>query len=223
MIETMSDESVSEQAYRNIRNDIIFGHLRPSERLRLEALRKRYDVSVTTLREILNRLTSDGFVIAEGQKGFEVAPISDADLREIAELRILLETHALRLSFEKGDLDWEASVVAAYHKLHVLELRMISGDTSVKEAWKRSDWGFHHALIAGCGSRFLLQTHGQVFDKYLRYQMLALTFRGERASIEHKQLLDSALSRDIATGVQVLSQHISGGVDHAIANRVEGV
>ncbi|WP_417669843.1 GntR family transcriptional regulator [Roseibium sp.] len=219
MIEAAENDTISDSAYRNIRNDIILGQLKPSERLRLEPLRKRYNVSVTTLREILNRLTSDGFVVAEGQKGFEVAPVSDDDLREIAELRILIESHALERSFEQGDLDWEAGVVAAYHKLHVMEKQMLGGDTAIRQNWKNSDWQFHRALIAGCGSRTLLELHGAVFDKYLRYQMLTLTFRGEEAAKEHKQLLDSALAHDAVAAGKILKKHILAGVEHSIANR----
>jgi DNA-binding GntR family transcriptional regulator len=212
-------ETIGESAYRNIRRDIIFGVLKPSERLRLEPLRKRYSVSVTTLREILNRLTSDGLVVAEGQKGFEVAPVSDAELRELAELRILLENHALKLSFEQGDLEWEAAVVAAHHKLNVLEKAMMAGKTEMRERWKAADWQFHHALISGCGSRTLLGLHGAVFDKYLRYQMLTLTFRGEKAAEEHRQLLQAALAHDVATATSVLEAHVRGGVEHSIASR----
>ena len=178
MIEAANHDTIGDSAYRNIRNDIIFGQLRPSEKLRLEPLRKRYNVSVTTLREILNRLTSDGLVVAEGQKGFEVASVSDANLWEVAELRLLVEGHAIARSFDKGDLDWESQVVAAHHKLHRLEDRMISGDMSAREGWKRADWGFHRALITGCGSKTLMDLHGQLFDKYLRYQILTLAFRG---------------------------------------------
>ena len=63
-----------------------------------ERLRVDYATSVSTLREILNRLASEGLVAAEGQKGFEVAPVSVADLREVAEMRLFLEHHALELS-----------------------------------------------------------------------------------------------------------------------------
>lgn len=209
-------DTVGESAYRAIRNDIIFGRLQPSERLRLEILRKRYEVSVTTLREILNRLTSDGFVVAEGQKGFEVAPVSDQDLKEVADLRILLESHALEQSFAQGDLNWEAGVVAAYHKLNVMEKRMMNGDETAREGWKIADWGFHRALIAGCGSSLLIDIHGEVFDKYLRYQMLTLTYRGEVAVGEHKQLLDAALAHDAKTAVAVLRKHLQGGIEHSL-------
>ncbi|MDF1610322.1 FCD domain-containing protein [Hoeflea sp. YIM 152468] len=219
MIDAANDGTIGDNAYRTIRRDIIFGQLRPSEKLRLEPLRKRYHVSVTTLREILNRLTSDGLVVAEGQKGFEVASVSEADLREVAELRLLVEGHAVTRSFENGDLDWESQVVAAHHKLRRFEDRMIAGDRSARDDWKRADWGFHRALIAGCDSRTLLDLHGQIFDKYIRYQILTSAFRGERGAREHAELLEVAFARDANKAREILSVHILGGVEFIIKAR----
>ena len=62
---TSSVETAGEKAYRRLRNDIIFGRLAPSQKLRLEALKEAYGISVSTLRELLNRLTSEGLVVAE--------------------------------------------------------------------------------------------------------------------------------------------------------------
>src|SRR6188508_602856 len=92
-------EAVGDDGYRRIRTDVIFGRLRPGQKLKLDGLKEIYGVSVSTLREILNRLAAEGFVLAEGRRGFEVAPISAGNLRELAELRLLLEQHALGVSF----------------------------------------------------------------------------------------------------------------------------
>ena len=59
--------SAGDSGYQRIRSDIIFGVLTPSGRLRLDAMKEDYGVSISTLREILNRLTSEGFVVAEGR------------------------------------------------------------------------------------------------------------------------------------------------------------
>jgi DNA-binding GntR family transcriptional regulator len=198
---------------------VIFGRLKPGQKLRLDRLARQYGASVSTLREILNRLASEGFVVAEGQRGFEVAPISPGNLREIAALRTLLECYALELSFAAGDMDWEGRVVAAHHKLHQMELRMIAGDESVKEQWKRYDWEFHRTLVMACGSSELIEAHAAIFDKYLRYQMLSLTFRGEAAVGEHRALLDAALGRDSTSATEVLRRHIDNGVGHSLASQ----
>ena len=212
-------QTIAEDAYRIIRGDIIFGRLPPGEKLKLDRLKARYGVSVSTLREILTRLASEGLVAAEGQRGFEVAPISPENLQEISALRKLLECYALELSFAAGDVDWEGHVVAAHHKLSQMEQRMIAGDETVKEQWKRYDWEFHQALVMACGSRELMTAHAAVFDKYLRYQMLSLTFRGDIAAREHKALRDAALKRDAKSAKRILRTHIDGGVAHSLASK----
>jgi DNA-binding GntR family transcriptional regulator len=218
MLTRTSDyDSVSEKAYRQIRTDILFGKLLPGEKLKLDRLREDYRASVGTLRELLSRLVTEGLIVAEGQRGFEVAPVSAENLREIAALRLLLESHALTQSFVAGDMDWEGRVVAAYHKLSAIEKRLLSGDRADAETWKRYDWEFHHALISACGSNALLEIHGPVYDKYLRYQMVVGIFRGEIAAREHKRLLDCALNRDAATARDVLAVHIEACVDFTIA------
>ena len=70
-------------AYDRLRADILGGALQPGTKLKLEALRGRYDVSINTLRETLSRLSADGLVEAEGQRGFTVMPASLADLIDI--------------------------------------------------------------------------------------------------------------------------------------------
>lgn len=217
MTAAAAHETPGETAYRRIRADILFGRLPPGQKLKLDRLKQDYGVSVSTLREILSRLASERLVLAEGQRGFDVTPVSVDDLKEIAALRELLESHALMQSFAAGDVEWEAGVVAAHHKLALMEERMKAGDRSDTETWKRYDWLFHQALISACGSRELMETHGSVFDKYLRYQMIALSYRGDVAAREHKQLLECALKRDAATACKILSAHINGGLKHALA------
>ncbi len=209
--------SVGESAYHRVRADIIFGRLAPGQKLKLDRLKQTYGASVSTLRELLNRLSSEGLVVAEGQRGFEVAPVSAGNLKEVAALRLLLESHALEQSIAAGDMDWEGRVVSAHHKLASMEARMKGGDMSGTETWKRYDWEFHQALISACGSGVLMDTHAGVFDKYLRYQMIALSYRGDIAAEEHRMLLDSALARDAETAKEVLVRHVDGGVEHALA------
>lgn len=202
--------------YARIRADIVFGRLVPRQKLRLDELRRRYGASVSTLREILNRLSSESLVVAEGQRGFEVAPVSAENLREIAELRLLLEGHAMEESFAAGGVEWEARVVAAHHRLAELERRLGDGDDADIALWKRYDWEFHQALISACGSTVLMETHAAIFDQYIRYQLIALSFRGDIAAREHRALRDLALERDAAAARDVLARHIEGGVEHAL-------
>jgi DNA-binding GntR family transcriptional regulator len=212
----IEQDSVGQKAYRRIRTDIVFGKLAPGQRLRLDAMRQQYGVSVSTLRELLSRLVAEGLVLAEGQRGFEVSPVSAANLREIAALRLLLEGHALEQSFAAGDVEWEGRVVAAHHKLALMEKRMVKGQRNDTELWKRYDWEFHHALISACGSVALLELHAPIYDKYLRYQMVIGLYRGDIAADEHQRLLACALERDAATARKILTTHLNACVEYTV-------
>jgi DNA-binding GntR family transcriptional regulator len=209
-------ETAGERAYRLIRADILCCRLVPGQKLKLDGLRDSYDAGISTLREALNRLVAERFVVAEGQRGFEVAPFAAAELRELAALRLLLEGHALGQAFRAGDVEWEARVVAAHHKLAQMEERLLAGETAVLDLWRRFDSQFHQTLISACGSRTLMATHASVFDRYQRYQNRALGFRGGIAVQEHAALRDCALQRDAEGAREVLARHIMGGVAHAL-------
>ena len=72
------------------------------------------------------------------------------------------------------------------------------------------------ALIEACGSQTLLDLYGGVFDQYLRYQMVAVVFRGEIAAKEHETLLDCALARNADKACEVLTQHVNGCVTYTL-------
>jgi GntR family carbon starvation induced transcriptional regulator len=208
-------ETVSDDGYRRIRTDIIFGKLRPGQKLRLATLVEAYGLGVGTLREILSRLSSEGFVLAEGRRGFDVAPVSEDDLRELADLRLLLESHAMQQSFARGDMEWEGRVVSSHHKLAATERGMLPKKAD-HQLWKRYDSEFHQALISSCGSSALMDAHAGVFDRYFRYLILAVNYRGDVAPLQHQQLLECALRRDAVRANVILTAHINECVEHAL-------
>ena len=207
-LDSPDSATVGEVAYRRIRSDIVLGRLTPGRRLPLERMKEAYGASVSTLRELFNRLATEGLLVAEGARGFQVSAVSSTNLREVAAMRKLLECHGLQESFQRGDLEWEGRVVAAHHKLATMEKRMAANDPAPAETWRQYDWAFHLALISACGSDLLLETYEAVCDKYLRYQMIAAVFRGQVAADEHQVLLESALARDWQRAQQVLTTHV---------------
>ena len=210
--------TIGSTIYKKIKNDIIFGKLLPSEKLKQDDLKSKYPASQSTLRETLNRLASEGFVLAEEQRGFFVTPCTQNDLIEIANLRILLESHAINLSFKYCDTDWEGNLVAAHHKLSLMEERMEKKEKGIIELWKQYDWEFHLACISACGSKNLLRLHSNLFDKYLRYQFVVLNYRGQGAIEEHYEIYQAGLKRDSAKANKYLKIHIDKGVENALVN-----
>lgn len=210
--------SVTENIFKKIKYDIVFGNLEPDQKLKLNLLQKEYNVSISILREVLNRLCGDGFIIYKVQKGFFVSPISKKDLNEIADLRIILETHALEISIKNKDYEWEAELLGAYHKLNHAENELEKNNLNAKSLWTKYDAEFHQMLIKKCNSLNLIRIHEVIFDKYLRYQLLILKYRGKDSIKEHKDLLDFSLIRDIPKAQNTLRDHIKKGVDYASSN-----
>lgn len=217
LFENRENETTGEMAFRRVRSDIIRGHLKPGQKLRLDQLKSQYGVAVSTLREILSRLTAEEFVVAEGQRGFEVASVSESGLRDIAALRLLLETQALRQSIASGDLQWEARVVSSHYILQSIESKLVEGDLTHVEQWIQQDWEFHQATISACESPAMMAAHSTAFDRYIRYHMLAMSFRGEAAAKEHAQLKDLVLARKTEAAISLLTSHVQSGLKHVLS------
>jgi len=203
--------TLAEALQLRLREDIILGVLPPASKLKLEALSRRYEVSINTMRETLSRLSADGLVVAEGQKGFAVPPATAQDLREITEMRQLLECRALRDSIAHGDLDWEARIVGAYHKLARAEALVEAYPEAHGEAWERGNREFHEALISNCPSRWLRVYRATMYDHSRRYRMLSLktqAFPRQQSAREHERILRAALARDAQTAERELAGHI---------------
>src|SRR6218665_4012288 len=90
-------------AYEAIRQSIRTGAVKPGDRLRFADLQTLCGMSVTPVREALARLTAEGFTVLDDHRGYSVAPLSLAELRDITATRQLCEGEALRLSVLNGD------------------------------------------------------------------------------------------------------------------------
>jgi len=210
------NNTISSITYSLIKKDIIFGKLKPSAKLKLDNLKNNYNASLSTIRETLNRLSSEGFVQAEEQRGFFVNPFSKNDLIEISNLRVLLECHAIKLSINRGDTNWEGNLVASHHKLHLLEKEMQKDYKKNREEWKRYDWEYHLALVSNCGSKNLLHLHSILYDKSIRYQMAVAEYRGSEAVEEHKKIFTAAIERNSEKASDILKTHIIKGLEHTL-------
>jgi GntR family transcriptional regulator, carbon starvation induced regulator len=152
----------AEAAYRHLRRDIRAGLLAPRRWLRLAELRETYGFGWSPPREALFLLTPENLVVAEGQRGFRVAPISEADFDDVLTLRNKLEDEALRVSIALGDDAWEAAIVAALHRIRKLPPHWETTDALASEEQQRRHHIFHASLLAACPSRWTLHFWDQL-------------------------------------------------------------
>ncbi|MFT3759070.1 FCD domain-containing protein [Thauera sp.] len=208
-------KTLVEGAYQRLRRDIIEGVHAPGEKLRVEHLKEHYDVGAGTLREALLLLVTDALVVAQGQRGFRVAPISIADFEDITRTRVLLETEALRQSIATGGEDWEAAVVAAFHRLSRAEQRLADHDASTRQEWEMRNRAFHEALISASGSRWIRHFQHILYQQSERYRRISLFHQPIARDIhaEHQTLFEATIARDATRATSILTEHILRTLD----------
>ena len=197
--------TLAEKAYVSLRKDIVEGCFAPESPLRLADLSERYGMGFSPLREALNRLQAERLVTAESLRGFRVSARSLAEFEDALHARLLVETEALRLSIAKGNDAWEATVVATLYALRQQTKRQ--GDL---DELKTRHHAFHRALLAACGSDWLLDFFERLYAATERYRIPALLAAGPQKrdiDAEHGAIADAVLARDTELAEQLLRDH----------------
>jgi GntR family carbon starvation induced transcriptional regulator len=210
-IATDSETPLSEQAYRLLRKDILHGRVAPGEKLKLEVLQSRYGFSNTPLREALNRLAAEELVISDERRGFRASPVSLNDFWDLTEYRLVIEQAAFTDAIRNGTDDWETGIVAAFHRMEIMQGRAGRDRKSLNDEWTRRHKGFHLALIATCRSLRLRAACSAMFDHAERYRRLSALHRKDPrdARREHRALMELALERKQSAAAALLRGHIS--------------
>src|SRR5690242_4423917 len=142
--------NLSERVHADLRDQVLRGEFAPGQALKPQELANRMGVSLAVVREALVRLAGDGLADRSTNRGFAVPTQSAQQWQDLAETRRIVEPATLRLSIMRGDLDWEAGVRAAHHRLARTPQRDSEG--VVTTDWSTAHHGFHRALLAGCGN-----------------------------------------------------------------------
>lgn len=200
----------SERAYQLLRQKILVGELPPGEKLKVEVLQRDFSFSSTPLREALNRLTAEGLVIFEDNRGFRTAPISAGDLRDITRLRMMAESAALEDSLKNGDSEWEGRVVSAYHRLDRIDMQIAAGTVPRNEEWTQLHKAFHMAVLSACSYPRVINMCDSLFDQSERYRRLSTRIRvvPRDTADEHRLIMNAVLDRDLVQAQALLSSHI---------------
>lgn len=208
------DDTISSQqdrAYVRLREDILAGELLPLSKLHISKLRQRYETSVGPIREALSRLSGEGLVNKRGQRGHWVAPVSLEEMRDVTRLRVMLETDALRQSIRRGDLEWEAQIVAAMHRLKSVHSASWADAKPLARAVEKENRDFHMALISRCPSRWQLRFIGALYDQTARYRRLSVLRQPEQVDPSqeaHREIMEAALARYADGACDSLTVHI---------------
>lgn len=203
--------TLATKVYGEIREDIVVGVLPPGAKLKILLLKARYDCGATPIREALNRLSMERFVVHSANRGFTVAPISLADFDDIAQTRCMLYSLMIPLSIEHGDNDWEERVVLALHRLNrIMGIRPEPLDENPRR--RQAHKYFHRSLVAAAPSNFLIEMLDILFDFSDRYRLLveriAAGELSHQAPQQHEELANLVVARKAREAVRLAEAHV---------------
>ena len=189
-----------------IREKILAGEYREGEPLRQDAVAAELGVSRIPVREALRQLETEGLVTFHAHSGAAVSMLSLGEIKELFELRALIEADLLRKAIpvmQDKDLERAEEILEQY------EVALADGDVA---AWGVLNWQYHSALYAPADQHLttgIVQSLHNQSDRYLRMQ-LALT-RGEtRAKEEHRAIFNAVREGEVLQSTSFLTAHILG-------------
>lgn len=202
--------SLTQDAYERLRADLLACRLKPGARLKISELCQALSVSLSAVREALARLTSEGLVVAEPQRGFRAAPISAAELRDLTGVRAQIEGLCLDRAIAVGDVGWESHLVAAFHWLSRTPECEPADPQRMNEAWSAAHAVYHEALVGACDSPWLLRLRRTLYAQSERYRRLSVPLAEIARDLnrEHQDIMAAALARDAGRAKSLMTQHL---------------
>ncbi len=206
-------ELLREQLFQQLRQRIIAGELAPGERIIELAVARQAGVSQAPVREALQRLAIEGLIIQRNHRGAVVADLSFSEMREIFEVRAVIEGQAV------------VHLLDAMRPEYLSALRAILGE--MRRAARRSDRTalidadvrFHRSVLE-CSGHTLLLRLWDVTDAHVRRFLFATRDQYFRDSLEvadtHQPLIDALESGSAARAVRAFEAHL-----HLVFARME--
>lgn len=207
------EDSLEQQAsvYEMIREDIVSGRLGPNERLKVADLAEHYQTSTNPVREALQQLRGEGFVLIEPNRGARVRPIDADFVRDIIEIEMLIEPALTR---------WFVSIVsdADIAELETIQAEIEAVNFTDTMLHGRLDTRFHQFIYDRHYNRHAAELwwkHREILRAISRRYPTSLS---RRMSVlrEHRELIERIRAQDADGAAAVVARHVEGSGRHII-------
>lgn len=195
--------SVSEVIVKYIREAIIAGHIAGGEPIRQDEIAKLFNVSKIPVREALKQLEAEGLVEFIKNRGAIVTRISEEELAQIFEVRVMLETKLIQLAVPNMTEE-------TYKKADEICNAFI--DNMDIGSWTTLNWQLHACLYEPAQRPYMLGLIRSIYDKIERYLRLQMNVSEgkSRANDEHKEIVKACKAKDVDLAVKLIEEHING-------------
>ena len=197
--------------YERIRDEIISGRLMPNERLKVSDLAARYGTSTNPVREALQQLRGEGFVVIEPNRGARVRPIDENFVRDIIEIEVLIEPTLTK---------WFVSIVddADIEKLEAVEAEIEALNFADLTKHGQLDTKFHQIIYDRHYNRHAAELwwkHREILRAISRRFPTSLS-RRQAVIREHRELIERLKAQDAEGAAAVVARHVEGSGRHII-------
>lgn len=190
--------------FKTLREAIITGDLKPGERLMEIKLANELGVSRTPVREAIRKLELEGLVIMTARKGAEVAPINEKDLREVLEIRKVLESLACELACKNV----QPENLAVFEEINARTEEAVKSE-NIEEITKQ-DVAFHEAIYSITKNDRLVAMLHNLKEHIFRYRLEYIKDMKNKGTIveEHKKIIEAIASKNVRTACKEIERHI---------------
>jgi len=198
--------SITEHTYRQIKAELLRCKLKPGARLRTNELSARFNVSLSGIREALSRLSAEGLVEADPQRGFRATPLSPRDLSDLVEAAIAIDSICIRQSVARGDEAWEQRVRKAGDKVIASAMKLVGAGGQLNRQFLADHHDFHQALISACDNPWMLKMRDTCNLQAERYRQLCVPRGPELDEINagYVEITEAALLRNADKAVELM-------------------
>jgi DNA-binding GntR family transcriptional regulator len=196
---------ILEQVTDLLRQRLVRQIYKPGERLLIDQIAHELGCSHTPIREALGRLQGEGLVSYRRHQGYHVTPLSDRELYEILDCRMMIETFAVQ----------QTGVITDELVGHLETLHARYCDTAAQKRYfeqNAADREFHEAIVAASGNALLLRlfrsmnSHMRTMRLLNIGEWLSRNFEDTRG--EHARILDAFQRRDKDQAAQTVAEHL---------------
>ena len=189
----------------DLRQLIVTGELQPGQVLSEQRLAERFGISKTPVREALHLVAAEGLISVLPKKGYLVRPMTSQDLREVTDMRMLLEPHAASEAarFANGD--------AIAHMRHMLELQREAAERDPKQALFRAR-DFHSAVAEAARNKRISYQLERCYDETARAHHvipeLQAHMQHDEEIAEHEAIMDAIDTGDPSAAMDAMKNHL---------------
>ncbi|MBN9156112.1 GntR family transcriptional regulator [Microbacterium sp.] len=206
--------ALADRVYRDVLRSIIEGETAPGAWLKERELSERFEVSRIPVRQALQRLEAEGFVIASRHRGANVTPLTRADVHDLFDTRLCFEPFAAQRAAERVR-DGSESI----DRLDELHEAASVADPQVARA---ASIDFHSEVVRLSGSRLLLRSLGPLAGRMEWVFRLTREARDREQTDEHVDLVEAIAHGRGSLAAALMYAHIEMSREPVLA-QLDGV